>query len=274
MFKESCKIYERYINTPDTKAQQLYYYPQFLGRFICNSDFYIERQDYPSLLLLYTVSGSAVLQYRGEKYRLTPRHFALLDCRDKHIYYPENGCEWEFDFIHFAGQNSFELYAHLYEMNDSPIYEADHEIYDLIKGCITAFSQSEPYREVKTSRQLSDILHICLIHTYNKTVNRFSDVCDFIRRNYAAIPDTSYLAMQYGFSRAYFSVNFKRYVGVTVHEYILCCRIDAAKALLIGNTCSVEQIAQQIGFKDTGTFIRAFKRKEGCTPSRYRKRFS
>ena len=274
MFRESCKIYERYINTPGSVSQRLYYYPQFAGRFICNSDFYIERRDYPSLLVLYTVSGSAVLQYRDEEYRLTSQHFALLDCKDLHVYYPEEGGEWEFYFIHFAGQNCFELYAHLYEMNGSPIFEADHEIYALIKECIIACAQSEPCKEVQMSGLLSNILHSSLIHTYNKTGNRYADVCTYIRQNYAAIVDTAQLAGQFGFSRAYFSTSFKRYAGVTVHEYVLCCRIDAAKVLLMGSVLPVEQIAQQTGFGDTGTFIRAFKRKEGCTPSRYRKSFA
>jgi AraC-like DNA-binding protein len=269
MLRENCRIYERFSNTPSSAAQRLYYYPQFAGRFLCEPDFFIDRSDYKSLLILYTTKGSASLLYKGESYELNAEHFALIDCRERHIYFPKG--EWDFNFIHFAGQNCFEMYEHIYQLNGSVLFEADSEAYDMLSACISACKQTEPYQEVCMSRLLGDILHLCLLRCHSKSHDTFDSVCDYIKKHYASACDTKTLSEKFGFSRSHFSTQFKRYIGMSVHEYVLCSRLDAAKNLLCEKNCTVEQAAQCTGFYDVGTFIRAFKRKEGCTPSHYRR---
>jgi two-component system response regulator YesN len=99
------------------------------------------------------------------------------------------------------------------------------------------------------------------------------EVCQYIRGNHARELTTAFLAEKFRFSRSYFSLQFKKYTGTTLHDYLLVCRLYQAKQLLSEGTLSVSQIGVRVGFQDTGTFIRAFRRKEKCTPLQYRKQF-
>mgnify|MGYP003311799693 CR=1 FL=1 len=57
MLNESCEVYEKYANTPSQIASEIYFYAEWAGYFVCNPDFFIERKNNSSILILYTVSG-------------------------------------------------------------------------------------------------------------------------------------------------------------------------------------------------------------------------
>ena len=271
MLKESCKIYDRYALVPDSTALKLYNYPQYVGHFVCNPDFFIKRHGFPSILILYTLNGSGKLIYRGREYLLNTKQFAIIDCRDVHTYYPSSECDWDFKFIHFAGHDCFAMYKHIFSLNKSPIFESGASFEKLIESCIELAKQYQPSNEIKISKALTNFWYDCLLQISQNSNDTFSTICDYIKTHYSSIQNTDSLAKQFGFSRSYFCTEFKNHTGSSVHEYILACKIEAAKILLYENTLTIDDIAHKIGFNDGGTFIRAFKRKEGCTPSYYRK---
>lgn len=271
MLRESCKIYDRCAFIPDSTALKLYNYPQYVGHFVCNPDFYIKRQGFPSVLILYTLHGSGKLIYRNKEYVLNSNHFAVIDCRDVHTYYPVSECNWDFKFIHFAGHDCFNMYEHIYSLNKSPIFESDKSFEQLIEHSINLAKLGQPTYEIEFSKALTDFMYECLLQISKNNSDIFSSVCDYIKKHYSTIHNTEHLSKQFGFSRSYFCTEFKKYTGTSIHQYTLGCKIEAAKILLYENVLTIEDIASKIGFNDSGTFIRAFKRKEGCTPSLYRK---
>lgn len=271
MLRESCKIYDRYALVPDSTALKLYNYPQYVGHFVCNPDFYIKRQGFPSILILYTLHGSGKLIYRDKEYTLNPDQFSVIDCRYIHTYFPVSECNWDFKFIHFAGHDCFNMYEHIYSLNKSPVFESSANFQKQIENCIDTAKQYQTSYEIKISKTLSDFLYDCLLQTTQDNKETFSSVCEYIKKHYSKIQNTDSLSKKFGFSRSYFCTEFKKYTGTSIHEYTLSCKIEAAKILLYENVLTIEDIANKIGFNDSGTFIRAFKRKEGCTPSVYRK---
>ena len=96
-------------------------------------------------------------------------------------------------------------------------------------------------------------------------------VCRYIEENCCNTLSAGAVAKKFGFSRSYFSTEFKKSTGTTLSDYILISRINLAKLLLCENNLSVSEIAERLGFGDTGTFIRAFKRKEKMTPLQFRR---
>ena len=59
--------------------------------------------------------------------------------------------------------------------------------------------------------------------------------------------------------------------GLTTHEYVTTRRVERAKTLLTETNLTMTEIAQTLGFADSGHFSRVFGKYVGVTPSEYRK---
>ncbi len=267
MRNESCKVYERYENTPSEVAQKLYYYPQWAGRFVCNPDFYIERYDYESVLLLFTVKGMGKLTYKDREYLLKENSLVLINCKNHHIYYPVN--EWEFCFLHIKGQEVFPMIEHLTMLNNGAVFFYVEFLKTVFYECIELCKDKKAMYEMVFSKKISDMFYELTTCTSKEENNKVLMACDYIDRNFKEDLSTEKLASICCFSRCHFSNIFKKMVGTTPHDYLVTCRINKSKIFL--QNYPVSEVAELTGFKDTVTFIRAFKRKEGITPLQYKK---
>lgn len=72
-------------------------------------------------------------------------------------------------------------------------------------------------------------------------------------------------------SPKYLSRIFEENTGMRFTEYRLKVKIDQAMALLKKSGYNVDQIADKLGYKNTESFIRQFKKSTGVTPTEYRK---
>lgn len=68
----------------------------------------------------------------------------------------------------------------------------------------------------------------------------------------------------------YISKLFKKNSDVQFHDYLTGVRIEQAKELLKGSDMKIEDIYTAVGYVGRSTFIRAFKSREGITPTAYR----
>ena len=80
------------------------------------------------------------------------------------------------------------------------------------------------------------------------------------------------LARNLGMGYSRFRSVFKEQTGVAPHQYQLDIRLNLARHWLIDSALPVAEIADKLGFSSIQYFSRLFKRKEGCSPSSYRKR--
>lgn len=69
-------------------------------------------------------------------------------------------------------------------------------------------------------------------------------------------------------SRYHFLRLFRRQLGMTPHQYVISCRIDAARGALEAGATPGE-VALRYGFADHSHFNRRFKRIHGVTPFQY-----
>jgi AraC-like DNA-binding protein len=73
-------------------------------------------------------------------------------------------------------------------------------------------------------------------------------------------------------SPSYFSRRFKQSFRDPPHLYLMKCRISRAKQLMATTTCPLSEIALICGLSDQSHLSRIFRRLEGATPSRWRRR--
>lgn len=72
----------------------------------------------------------------------------------------------------------------------------------------------------------------------------------------------------------YFGRVFKRETGSSFSNYVNRVRVEKSKVLLLNDALRLTDIAQLTGFEDQSYFTKVFKRVEGVTPDKYRKRVS
>jgi transcriptional regulator GlxA family with amidase domain len=70
-----------------------------------------------------------------------------------------------------------------------------------------------------------------------------------------------------------FDRRFRAATGYSPLAYVQTLRIEEAKQLLETTTTAVEQIGRNVGYEDTASFRRMFRRITGLAPGDYRRKF-
>jgi AraC family transcriptional regulator len=96
-------------------------------------------------------------------------------------------------------------------------------------------------------------------------------VVEFIEEHLAEEISLAALAQLVDLSLYHFARAFTQSFGAPPHRYHMARRIDRAKSLLQRPTLSVTQIGARIGFRETSSFTRAFRKFTGLTPTEYRR---
>jgi YesN/AraC family two-component response regulator len=101
--------------------------------------------------------------------------------------------------------------------------------------------------------------------------SQLSKVFDFIEANYHQPIGLCEVAQAVGYSCAYLTDLVRRQTGQTVNRWIVKRRMAAACSLLLETKQSMEQIAEAVGYQNTGHFFRQFRQYHGTTPQVWRK---
>jgi AraC family transcriptional regulator len=96
-------------------------------------------------------------------------------------------------------------------------------------------------------------------------------VAEFIEEHLADEITLNTLAELVDLSLYHFARAFKQSFGVPPHRYHMNRRMDHARSLLQRSALSVTQIGIQIGFRETSSFTRAYRKFAGVTPSEFRR---
>ncbi len=96
-------------------------------------------------------------------------------------------------------------------------------------------------------------------------------VLDIIHRNYADSTLTvERLAQETYTSYGYLCYLFKRDMNKTLNDYITDYRMEQAHFLLLRGDCTINEVAEQVGFSNPNYFSKIFKKKFGVLPSNFR----
>lgn len=260
--------------TPSATAKKMLFYPTWCGHYYCTKRYFMRRDSYPALLLIYVRSGIMNISFRGKDYRANQGDVVLLDCYEPHYYQAEDGLE--FLYLHFDGSNARELTHYILE-NTGPLIqlhinsEIDRELYDMVSfyekdGLETPFQSSLRVYKLLT-----------LLSIPNKASKvRGQDPIDrtvkYIRSHIGKDITLKELAEVAQLSPYYFAHCFKEQTGYAPIEYVINSKIDQAKMMLVHGTESVESIAFSLGYSSSNSLISLFLKRIGMTPHQYRKR--
>ena len=78
------------------------------------------------------------------------------------------------------------------------------------------------------------------------------------------------ISKQFGISSSSLNRMFKESVGTTFTHHLNAMRVDKAKTLLRGSNHSMKKIAEMVGFTNSNSFARTFRKYAGVTPTQYK----
>ncbi len=128
---------------------------------------------------------------------------------------------------------------------------------------------------------LSNAIHhlLSLILTASRRFQKADTASQALVRNSALYIEThlteplslEQMSIRLGISKFYLSRLFSARTGMTLSEYHASCRIRESKRLLGDPFLSISTISNRVGFVDISHFTKCFQKREGLTPSQYRK---
>ena len=100
---------------------------------------------------------------------------------------------------------------------------------------------------------------------YDKTIEGFLNYINSNLENDLSI-DT--IASEFFISKYYLMRKFKNQIGSSIHNYVVQKRLILARSL-ISDGLSMSSVCSRCGFNDYSSFVRAFKKVYGVSPSNY-----
>jgi AraC-like DNA-binding protein len=195
-----------------------------------------------------------------------------------------------------AGQILNEIFASEFHEKKQSLQMMKFRMFGLANVILTALGQAkttegtdlinelDPINRIVNAKSVTELQRQAgyifeKINEYYSAANReyVSERVDEIEeyiRNHFHEQDISVVSIceKFQITSSYFSRIFKKHTGTNLPNYIHKLRIERAKQL-IGNTdLNINQIAEKVGFYNSLTFGRVFKKYEGITPGQYRER--
>lgn len=135
------------------------------------------------------------------------------------------------------------------------IKNMEHGKKEISNALLNAYIREKPYSngvEITVSNTLKPAIeYIYENKSENITVEKMAKVCHI--------------------SASYFSRLFAKETGENFSNYSSRLKIEWAKNILEEKNMCINEISNELGFSETGYFIKVFKKYEGVTPAIYRK---
>ncbi len=261
-------------------------FPFYIKEFGYTSDKKLvlgQKNAYSDYLLLYSIDGTARFSKNQSTYYVQQNSIVVSACNTP-LTFTTVSKEWRYYYFVIGGSHAKLFYNHIRTKNNiimnnpfTSILDDFMDIYDLMT------ESNETKNDTWKYMNISMLLHrvFTSIYDVNANINAVKDMTPakethvnlaikYITDNYAQPLDVDTICGEIGFSKYYFCKLFKKQQGMTIHQYLNNYRITKAKELLAYSKLSVTTIANQVGFKNSLTFIRAFERIVNMTPSEYR----
>ena len=153
-------------------------------------------------------------------------------------------------------------------------YSTKDIILEALKGHADDYIE-KPLQIDQTKKIIDDILDSKKVKIDIDSGNsrgKIERVKRFLERNYNKKVSLKTAAKTVYLSPKYLSRVFKNRTGMKFNEYKLRVKTERAKEFLNQGEYNINQIAYKLGYKNSESFMRLFKKNTGYTPTAYRKK--
>ena len=136
-------------------------------------------------------------------------------------------------------------------------------------GCEHCYSVSRMKRLLKS--RLGDYLDMCREAIEAESAKPVRQAKQYIDEHYSEKIILEDIAGAAGLNSAYFSVLFKKEMGMNFSAYLVHVRMEKAKEMLCNSNETIAAIGDSVGYKDSRYFSQIFTKTVGVKPALYRK---
>lgn len=173
-------------------------------------------------------------------------------------------------------QLSFELVMRAMQTLDAMGMDADH-VRGVVEGAYEQIQQCDNWKQ--TAELVAALLRRLAAAIEEARVQRgkndtIEQILVYIQEHYQDSGlSLDQLADVFHLNPAYISRQFKEHAEGNFIDYLIDIRMNAAKKLLQDKGIKVQDISEAVGYTNSRSFMRIFKKYTGLTPTEYRERF-
>ncbi len=251
---------------------------QSFSHMLATKQYYTERKDLDSYLILYTVSGSGILRYEGRTYTLYGGDLFWIDCRKPH-YYCTAGKEWDHCDIHVDGSSAAALYETFRRSGRVVLQEGDlSALVSYTSSILEAYVDTSPIRSLMIAHAIENLSCYLIRKAWEPEQNginsentrQIKKALRYIHEHFREPVRLDDISLQANMSKYHFSRCFRDLTGFPPNEYLIRLRLDQAKNMLENTSLSIHTIGEMSGFRDEAYFSRLFRQRTGISALKYR----
>lgn len=242
-------------------------------------NYYTERKNYPSYLLLFTYHGEGLLRYEGKEYSLKRGDLFFINCKKYH-YYRTADNTWEHSDLHLQGLFIDQFYEE-YQIERHPVFHFSNiDIYqEALEKALRCQTGSHVHWAAKASHGFENLLFLLTEQTTSvaedlQPPENIMLLRTYLESNFRQNLSLDEMSAFCGISKYHLCREFKRYVGFSPREYMIKMRICQAQLLLQSTSIASYKVGLLCGFENEANFIRQFKKYSDITPEKYRRKFT
>ena len=213
-------------------------------------------------LLHYVVSGKGIFKRDGKVYNVGAGQIFVISPYAETYYQADENDPGEYIWIGFDSET---LAGTVFTEHVMTVAGAGKIFRDMKRS-----SEMDNGRSPFLCAKIWELISLILDGTDNLP-DHIDKALNYIHTDYANGITVSSVAERLNLDRTYFSVLFKKRLGISPIKYLSDLRIEKAAELIVKHGMSATTAALSVGYFDYCHFSRAFKKKYGKSPKEYSK---
>ena len=233
-------------------------------------------------ILNYTVQGRGRINRGERRFTVVPGQLLLFKPLAPHDYGCESACdEWVHLWVYFFPRPSWYDWLTWAEASPGVLrldlggHALQPRVAELFEELIRVLHTAHPRREALTTCMLEQLLLWCdaanPLAGHVMLDPRIQRVVDLLCERVTERITITTLARTCGLSPSRLSHLFHAQLGTSPLAWLEQQRIALAKEQLLLNGRPIAEVAQAVGFTDSGWFTRVFRRRVGVSPRAFRR---
>ncbi|MGM7636594.1 helix-turn-helix domain-containing protein [Bacillus sp. Hm123] len=220
-------------------------------------------------IIIYVAEGEVEAIVDRRTFHLMSDSLLVIQARNQiHI----NVLHGEYTLVRFQNY-------HLVKQGSQLIYEVDplrfiHEficyggVTHAVVAALAALQKSNTIYNFQTLLlQINNVYEGYERHAKQHT---FEDIVQYVKKYAHHNLTRDLVAKRFGYNANYFSESFKKEVGWGFNEFLSHIRLEKAKLLLLSSSQTIQEVARNVGYRDSLYLSRKFSQQVGLAPSKFR----